>query len=89
MSEVDGKSDPVFGDIYPTCYEAFCAGRAAGQHERGELFRLVAAGVACKYEREGNDAMAIAANEVCRLIFGLDNTLWPSAPVLRDKSGGK
>ena len=71
---------PDFSEAFDTTHQAFLAGREIGQQERGELFRLLAAGVAQKYEREGNVPMATAANEVCRIIFDLDLKLWPAKP---------
>lgn len=69
-----------FSEAFDSTHQAFIAGRHAGQFERGELFRLIAAGVARKYEREGNVEMFRAANEVCEIIFDLDLKLWPSKP---------
>ena len=73
---------PDFSEAFDSTHQAFLAGRYAGQQERGELFRLLAAGVATKYEREGNVEMATAAHEVCRIIFDLDLKLWPAKPRL-------
>ena len=70
----------TFDEAFESTHHAFLAGRYAGQQERGELFRLLAAGVACKYERAGNAEMARAANEVCAIIFDLDLKMWPAKP---------
>jgi hypothetical protein len=83
MSET---GDPNMSLAFDSMHGAFIAGRSLGQQERSNLFRLIAAGVAREYEKAGQADLARAANEVCRLIFGLDMMLWPLTTISVEKS---
>lgn len=83
MSETN---EPNMSLAFDSMHSAFIAGRSLGQQERSNLFRLLAAGVSRQYEKAGHADLARAADEVCRVIFGLDMQLWPLTTVSVDKA---
>lgn len=66
--------------------QAFNAGYHAGAEARGQVLRLVLAGVAKSIEVAGTEEEFRAAEEICRVVFSADNAIWPLEPARRQVS---